>query len=194
MGKIPAETYKEIRQIILAGELFPDASLALRVFLNHCEMGVYYNVLLSELQNFVFKNPELKNSLIIGKTDSFVHIDLLKETKEIFSRFIAEEEYNIGIMMLNGRNKIPNGFNQEITECKKCRTCDLKNELLEIRASISGSDKTSDAEEKAASICICIFESIIYSRSLLGKLEGLLIKRIFGFSLKNIKKEILLSI
>lgn len=96
-------------------------------------------------------------------------------------------------MILSGRNIIPNGFNQEIMECKKCRTRDLKNELQDIRASISRSDKTSDAEEKAASICICIFESIIYSRSILGKLEGLLIKRVFGYSLKNIEKEILFS-
>ncbi len=194
MGKISAETYKEIKQIILVGELFPDASLNLRAFLTHCEVGVYYKVLLTELKSFVLKKPEFKDSLMVGDKDSFVHIDLLKETKEIFTRFVAEEEYNLGIMILNGRNKVPNGFNQEITECKKCRTRDLKNELADIRASISGSDITSDAEEKAASICICIFESIIYSRSLLGKLEGLFIKRIFGLNLKNIEKEILLGI
>lgn len=194
MTKISAQASKEIRQIILVGELFPDASLSLRAFLRLCEMGVYYRVLLTELQNFVSKNPDFKNSLIVGETDSFVHIDLLKETKGIFIRFVTEEEYNIGIMILNGRNKLPNGFNQEITECKKCRTCDLKNELLEIRASISESNKTSDAEEKAANICICIFESIIYSRSLLGKLEGFLVKRVFGFNLKNLEKEILLNI
>lgn len=193
MAKISVQAYKEIRQIILAGELFPGASLSLKTFLTHCEVGVYYKVLLSELKNFVSKNPDLKTSLIVGEADSFVHIDLLKETREIFIRFVAEEEYNIGIMILNGRNKVPNGFNQEIIECKKCRTCDLKSELSEIRASISGSDKTSDTEEKAASICICIFESIIYSRSLLGKLEGFLVKHFFGFSLKNIEKEILLG-
>lgn len=188
------QAYKEIRQIILAGELLPNATLTLRAFLKHCEMGSYYNILLKELQCFVLKNPKFKDSLIVGNTDSFIHIDLFTEVKEIFTRFITEEEYTIGIMILNGRNRIPNGFNQEIMECKKCRTRDLKNELADIRASISGYDKNTDAETKAASICICIFESIIYSRSLLGKLEGLLVKHVFGLSLKNIEKEILLSI
>lgn len=80
MSKISAETCKEIKQIILVGELLPDASLSLKNFLTHCEVGVYYRVLLPELQNFVSKHPEFKNSLIVGETDSFVNLDLLKET------------------------------------------------------------------------------------------------------------------
>lgn len=193
MAKLSAEACKEIRQIILAGELFPTISLTLRAFLNHYEMGVYYNILSKELQDFVLKNPKFKNSLIVENTDSFVHIDLLKETKDIFTRFVSEEEYNAGIKVLYERNKIPDGFNQEITELRKCRTRDLKNELKEIIAGIPDSKELSDAEEKAISICVCIFQSTIYSRSILGKIEGLLIKRIFGLNLNNLEKELLLD-
>lgn len=194
MSKISAATYKEIRRMILAGQLFPVAELSLKTLLELGGVELYQSIISRELQEFISKNPEYRKCFCIEGNDAYIQIDLLEKTKDLFLRYIDESIYLMGIKVLQAKNKVPNGFNNEILELKKCKTRDIKAELANILNHYADSQpEAGSAEEKAVSIVQCIFESLIYSRSFLGRIEGFFIKHFSNISMKNIEKEILLS-
>lgn len=187
MAKISQKTYKEIRRIILAGQLFPLAEISLKSLLEKGNAGLYQNIVLKEVQKFIFNNPEYKNYFNVGNNDAYLQINLLQRVKDIFLRYINENIYQMGVSALNLMNKIPNGFNNEIIMLRKRKTCDIKAELSSI---LKYQPEIGSTEEKAISIVKCIFESLIYSRSLLGRIEGFFIRYFSNINIQNIEKEI----
>lgn len=192
MAKISEDTYREIRHMILAEQLFPLAGLDLRDFLERGNVGLHYNIVLDELKQLIASKPDFEEHLQIEGENAYLQIELLMEAREIFLRFLNEETYEMGIKILSMKNSISKGFNKEIEELKKLKTSKIKAELdsfIEAYADYHPEDESM--EERAISIVKCILESLVFSRSLLGRIESFFFKRFPRINIQLIEREIL---
>lgn len=190
---VSIKSYNEIKNIILAGQLLPVSQLSLNSLLEHSKMSSFKNVILNEIQKFVFENPEVQKDYSIDGTDVYIQIDLLKALKNILVRYVGEADYLLGVATLESKNIIPDGINKEIQELKKLKTHELKNELSAALKWYKEVDEKNSNVKRAMSLAGCIIKSIIYSRSILGKIEGFIIKNFKEISCQNIEKEIYIN-
>ena len=189
---ISDKTCKEIKKIILTGRFFPTSLLSLNSLLECNEMTLYKNLIIKKIHKFVVTNPEFQENICLENEDIFIDIELLKAISIILVPYIGEENYLTSIKIMEGKDFMSNGINKEIQEMKKLKTYDLKKELSE---SLSYYKTLNHKEESnadtAIALVLCIIKSLIYSRSIFGKIEGFFLKNFIGFSIENVEKEIL---
>ena len=189
---ISSKTQDEIKNIILAEQLMPSAHVNLASLLETNEMGLYKNMVAKEILKFVVENPSYQNDITLADGSMYLQIELVKVVKDILLRYIKDSDYEGVISLLEARNVVPHALNNEIQQFKTKSNRELKQELLRVQNWKDDCDENMDYEmqEKAVSIVTCVIKSVLYSRSLRGKIESWVVKRFKELSTQNIEKEI----